>query len=75
MNEAIASPCINICQMHAATGWCEGCQRTLDEIAGWGSMTEAQKAAVCAQLENRRATWVAMVPNFFLEGSGNKAPS
>ena len=27
------SPCINVCRMDERTGWCEGCQRTLTEIA------------------------------------------
>ena len=30
---AVPSPCIAVCRMDAATGWCEGCLRTLDEIA------------------------------------------
>ncbi len=37
----VASPCINICRMHAPTGWCEGCLRTIDEIATWGRMDAA----------------------------------
>ena len=72
MNEqdAIASPCVNICQMHAATGWCEGCQRTLDEIAAWGRMDDFQKTAVCAQLESRRATWLTLYGPLSLSGRG-----
>ncbi|EHJ92569.1 hypothetical protein KUC_2526 [Vreelandella boliviensis LC1] len=31
---------------------CQGCGRTLDEIAGWGSMTEAEKAPVWERLES-----------------------
>ena len=27
------SPCINVCRMDAATGWCAGCLRTIDEMA------------------------------------------
>ncbi|PTT92561.1 DUF1289 domain-containing protein, partial [Pelomonas sp. HMWF004] len=34
---AVASPCVHICQMDAASGWCQGCARSLGEIAGWGS--------------------------------------
>ena len=56
----LASPCINICQMHAATGWCAGCQRTLDEIAGWSRMDDAQKNAVWQRLHSRRVTWQQM---------------
>jgi predicted Fe-S protein YdhL (DUF1289 family) len=41
MNPPVPSPCINICRMDAPSGWCEGCLRTLDEIAAWGRMSEA----------------------------------
>ncbi len=54
---AVASPCINVCEMHAATGWCVGCLRTLDEIAGWGRWSDAQKRAVWLQLDGRRERW------------------
>ena len=61
MNEpgraAVPSPCINVCLMHAGSGWCSGCLRTLDEVAGWSGMDDAQKSAVWAQLETRRARW------------------
>ena len=30
------SPCISVCRMDAVSGLCEGCFRTLDEIAAWG---------------------------------------
>ncbi|MBP7667871.1 MAG: DUF1289 domain-containing protein, partial [Burkholderiaceae bacterium] len=39
--QAAASPCINICRMHASTGWCEGCLRTIDEITTWGRLDDA----------------------------------
>jgi predicted Fe-S protein YdhL (DUF1289 family) len=52
--EPVPSPCINVCRMDAATGWCEGCQRTLDEIAAWSSLGAADKRAVWQQLASRR---------------------
>lgn len=52
---SVPSPCINICKMDPATGWCQGCQRTIAEIAGWGSMDDAGKRAVWARLPARRA--------------------
>ena len=47
------SPCISVCRMDAATGLCEGCFRTLDEIAGWGMGSDAQKRAVWKLLLER----------------------
>jgi uncharacterized protein len=53
-NEEVASPCINVCRMDAASGWCEGCRRSLDEIAAWSIYTAAEKRAVLALLPARK---------------------
>ena len=53
------SPCVNICQMDAATGWCAGCLRTLDEIARWSALDEPRRRAVLAALPQRRELWLA----------------
>lgn len=50
----VSSPCVSICRIDAATGWCEGCLRTIDEIAQWSSYSDEQKRTVLAQLEARR---------------------
>ncbi len=59
MNEkgaaAVASPCISVCRMDARTGWCEGCLRTLDEIAAWSTMDDEEKRVVWRLLPQRRA--------------------
>ena len=36
-----------------ATGACLGCGRTLTEIAGWASMSDAERRAVMAALPAR----------------------
>lgn len=59
MSAAPASPCINVCQMDAATGWCVGCLRTLDEIARWSSLDDPRRHAVLAVLPLRREQWLA----------------
>jgi uncharacterized protein len=40
--------------MNPDTALCEGCLRTLDEIAAWSSMSAKEKRAVLAQLPGRR---------------------
>ena len=52
--QQIESPCVNICEMHADTGLCVGCARTIDEIAGWSSGSAAWRDAVMAALPGRR---------------------
>ena len=57
------SPCIKICVMDAERRYCAGCYRTLDEIARWGSMSDAEQAAVIAQLPARASDVIeASVP-------------
>lgn len=51
--DPVPSPCISVCRMDPATGWCEGCLRTLDEIAGWGLASDEEKRAVWQQLAER----------------------
>jgi len=51
----IESPCIKICRIDPASGLCTGCLRSLEEIAGWGRLTEAARRAVMAELPARKA--------------------
>lgn len=51
----VASPCVNVCRIDAH-GLCEGCARTLDEIAGWTSMSEAKRDRLMRELPGRRAS-------------------
>lgn len=53
---AIATPCIRICVINQVSRLCEGCGRTLAEIAGWQRMSEAERLAVMATLTERGAT-------------------
>ena len=55
--QPVASPCVSICRMHEPTGWCEGCLRTLDEIAFWSVLDFDDKVAVMAQLAQRQVLW------------------
>lgn len=58
MTPVVSSPCVNVCQMDAATGWCRGCARSLDEIAGWGGAPEGVQRRILEQLPARRAEMV-----------------
>lgn len=50
---AVPSPCMSVCRMDMDTGLCEGCLRTLDEIAAWGRMGDDDKRAVWALVAHR----------------------
>lgn len=45
---AVDSPCVSICRMK--DGLCEGCGRTLDEIAEWSTATDDRRRAILARI-------------------------
>ena len=49
----VPSPCISVCRMDPATEWCEGCFRTLDEIAAWSRLHDEAKREVWRLIEQR----------------------
>lgn len=49
----VPSPCVSVCRMSESAQLCEGCWRTLDEIARWSGLAAEQKKAVWAQLPQR----------------------
>lgn len=51
----LPSPCVSVCRMDAESGLCEGCLRTIDEIAGWGMLDTEGKRAVWLRIEQRAA--------------------
>lgn len=53
--DEVVSPCISICELDAGTGFCKGCWRTRDEIAGWRAMNSEQRLQVLSFLHDRRA--------------------
>lgn len=51
----LETPCIDVCEIDAASGLCSGCGRTLDEIANWATMSPGQRRAIMVLLPARRA--------------------
>jgi predicted Fe-S protein YdhL (DUF1289 family) len=47
------SPCINVCSLDEQ-GFCRGCARSRDEIAGWIRMSAEQQWSVVRAAEERR---------------------
>jgi predicted Fe-S protein YdhL (DUF1289 family) len=63
--EAVPSPCISVCRMDAATGLCEGCFRTLDEIAAWGIGDETRQARAVAATGRRGRAGMKHITFYF----------
>jgi len=53
---SIESPCILVCAIDIKTGYCFGCGRTRDEIAGWIMMSADNRHSIMATLPARLAT-------------------
>ena len=51
----VESPCVGVCLIDEATGLCEGCLRTLDEVALWGSSSAQQRREILLNVDRRRA--------------------
>ena len=49
----ISTPCLRVCLLDPASGLCEGCGRTRDEIASWGRLSEGERLAIMASLDER----------------------
>jgi len=54
LTQVVASPCINVCRMDDATGFCLGCFRTIEEIAVWSAAADAQRVRILLAVERRR---------------------
>jgi predicted Fe-S protein YdhL (DUF1289 family) len=57
--QTVPSPCLSVCQMDAATGLCQGCLRTLDEIGQWGNADDAFKRVIWTRIEARLTEFAA----------------
>ncbi|MFZ4480190.1 MAG: DUF1289 domain-containing protein [Rhodoferax sp.] len=54
--ENLPSPCISVCRMNELTGLCEGCWRSIDEIARWGNADAEDRRTILLRIEQRRQT-------------------
>jgi len=53
--QPVGSPCTNICRLSLATGYCDGCFRTRDEIKRWKTLSDAERLSLLQVLTDRRA--------------------
>lgn len=60
--EAVPSPCSSVCRMDRLSGFCEGCLRTIPEIAGWRTMEDAARRGVWRAIEWRARAGIWRVP-------------
>lgn len=56
--QTVPSPCMSVCLMDEASGLCEGCLRTINEIAQWGNADDALKRTIWLNIEARLASYL-----------------
>jgi predicted Fe-S protein YdhL (DUF1289 family) len=49
------SPCIDICKMDKATGFCKGCLRTKQEIKNWKEFSKPERREISDLIALRKA--------------------
>ncbi|EJB08069.1 putative Fe-S protein [Rhizobium leguminosarum bv. trifolii WSM597] len=54
------TPCIHVCSIEPATGFCAGCGRTLQEIGNWVSYSDIERRRIMALLPARLAGAAAL---------------
>jgi len=52
------TPCVDVCEIDRESGLCRGCGRTIPEIAGWASMSSAERRRIMSELTDRKAALV-----------------
>lgn len=50
---SVVSPCTRVCVIDAESGLCEGCGRTLTEIAAWASLDDSTRDRIMLALASR----------------------
>ena len=48
------TPCIKVCKVDSEKGYCIGCLRTLDEIARWSQVDNAEKEQIYTEILIRK---------------------
>jgi predicted Fe-S protein YdhL (DUF1289 family) len=63
--DAMPSPCTSVCRMDHLSGLCEGCLRTIPEIAGWSRMDDDGRRGVWRAIECRARAGIWRMPDPF----------
>jgi hypothetical protein len=52
--ETVPSPCVGVCRLDRVSRLCEGCLRTVQEIARWPSSDNAERLVIVQNARERR---------------------
>jgi uncharacterized protein len=66
----VASPCIAQCKINDASGLCQGCWRTIEEITAWSSMDDALKNQAWLLIGHRKKIAQSAIVVQLYQGGG-----
>ena len=69
----IETPCVQVCEIEDTSGLCKGCNRTLAEVAVWGTLTAAMRRQIIEQLPRRRGGAPVARPAAGLDAKGRSS--
>jgi len=55
------TPCIGVCKLDTQ-GYCVGCRRTMDEIARWGTLSDAERLRCMLEVLPKRPGYLPHRP-------------
>ena len=47
----VKSPCVAVCKIDHESGYCIGCNRTIEEITNWSSFNDIQKKKILMKVK------------------------
>ena len=52
----IKSPCVNVCKIDYESGYCIGCNRTIEEITNWSVFKDSQKRKILKKVKSKNTS-------------------
>jgi len=52
----VKSPCITVCKIDYESGYCIGCNRTIEEITNWGCFNDSQKKKILIKAKSKNTS-------------------
>ena len=48
----VKSPCVAVCKIDYESGYCIGCNRTIEEITNWSTMNDSNKKKILIRVKS-----------------------
>ena len=52
----IESPCVDVCKIDYESGYCIGCNRTIEEITNWSSFNDSHKKKILTKVKSKNTS-------------------